>query len=95
MLQGDIDERTSDKFLDAAQTFYEPVYNYCTKWLPLNDPFFLKHCQFVNFDKRLKHGIEDVMQVITMMPHLHSKFQVDVSLMDVGRRIHSRSRNVK
>ena len=36
----------------------------------------------MNFDERLKHDIEDVMQIITMMPHLCSKFQVDVSLMD-------------
>ena len=42
----------------------------------------MKHCQFVNFDERLKHGIEDVMQIITMIPHLHGKFQVDVSLID-------------
>ena len=42
----------------------------------------MKQCQFVNFDERLKHGIENVMQIITMMPHLHGKFQVDVLLMD-------------
>ena len=74
---GNIDERTLDKFLDAARSFYETAYNYCRKWLPWNDPF-LKHCQFVNFDERLKHSIEDVMQIITMMPRLHGKFQVDV-----------------
>ena len=81
MLQEDIDERTLDKFLNAAQSFYKTAYNYFRKWLPLNDQF-LKHCQFVNFNERLKHGIEDVMQIITMMPHLQGKFQVDVSLMD-------------
>ena len=70
-----------DKFLNAAQSFYKTAYNYFRKWLPLNDQF-LKHCQFVNFNERLKHGIEDVMQIITMMPHLQGKFQVDVSLMD-------------
>ena len=61
LLQEDIDERTSDNFLDAARSFYKTAYNYCGKWLPLNDPF-LKHCQFVNFNERL----------ITMMPHLPS-----------------------
>ena len=81
LLQEDIDERTSDKFLDPARNFYKTAYNYCRKWLPLNDPF-LKYCQFVNFDERLKHGTEDVMQIITMMPHLHRKFQVDLSPMD-------------
>ena len=81
LLQEDTDERTSDKFLSAAQSFYETTYDYCRKWLPLNFPFF-KHCQFVNFDERLEHGIEEVMQIITMMPHLHGKFQVDVSLVD-------------
>ena len=36
----DIDERTLDKFLDAARSFYKTAYNFYRKWLPLNDPFF-------------------------------------------------------
>ena len=81
LLQEDINERTLDEFLSAAQSFSETTYNYCRKWLPLNYPFF-KHCQFVNFGKRLEYGIEEIMQIITMMAHLHGKLQVDVSLVD-------------
>lgn len=69
------------KFLDAARGFYEMAYDYCRKWLPLNNPF-LKQCQFVNFNERLKHSIEDVIEIITLMPHLHGEFQANVSLMD-------------
>ena len=81
LLKEDIDDRIADKFFDAVRGFYETAYNYCRKWLPLNDPF-LKHCQFINFDERIKHSFVDVTEIIKLMPHLHGKFQFDVSLLD-------------
>ena len=41
---------------DAVKGFYETSLKYCQKWLPLDNPL-LKHCQFMNFDERLKFSI--------------------------------------
>lgn len=76
LLKEDIDDRIADKFFDGVRGFYETAYNYCRKWLPLNDPF-LKHCQFINFDERLKHSFDNVTEIINLMPNLHGEFQRD------------------
>ena len=35
---GDISKKALDKFFDGARAFFSKAYEYCVKWLPLEDP---------------------------------------------------------
>ena len=78
---GNIEERESDRFFEAVRAFYETAYNYCQRWLPLNDDL-LKNCQFINFEERLKCNFDNVTSIIGAMPNIFGKYSNDVQLLD-------------
>ena len=78
--EGDISQHEVDRFYDAVREFYDSAFDYCRKWLPLNSSF-LKACQIVDFENRLKHPFDVVTELIGLFPNLYSKFE-DVKLLD-------------
>ena len=58
------------KFYDAARTFYTKVYEYCVKWLYLDDGF-VKQYEFVDLFKRNNIPFNYVEKNLAYFRHIH------------------------
>ena len=70
-----------DNVFDGARAFFSRVYEYCVKWLPLEDPL-LKHCQFVDFEKRRNSSFDCVLRTIEHFSTIHAKLIEQPELLD-------------
>ena len=56
---GNISQEVFDKFFDGGGAFFSKVYQYCVKWLPLEDSL-LQNCKSVDFDLRSTFSFDSV-----------------------------------
>ena len=69
LLQEKISPRKADRSFDGIRAFYKVAYEYCTKWLSLNNNL-LKNCKFVDFSRRSEFSFDDVQSVVSDFPQL-------------------------
>ena len=69
--EGDIDERSFNKFYEGARTFFIAAADYVIKTYPLKDEL-LKCAKFVGFEKRDEVTFSDVEYFIHRFPHLEN-----------------------
>ena len=60
---GDISQETFDKFFDGAKAFFSEAYQYCAKWLPLEDSS-LQNSKFINFHLRNTSSFDSVQPTV-------------------------------
>ena len=65
---GDILEKSSDCFYDSVRAFYETVYEYCVKWLPVDDTLY-KNCGFLDFFKRNTISFDCLTEILALFPN--------------------------
>ena len=82
LMKEDIMEGDCNRFFDAVRAFYETAYNYCKKWLPLDNPF-LKNCQFVDFKTRSQVTFDNVSEMICQIKTLHGHYITDPVQLDL------------
>ena len=59
---GDISQEAFDKFFDVARAFFSEAYQYCVKWLPLEDSFF-QNSKLVHSDIRSTSLFDSVQRI--------------------------------
>ena len=69
--EGDIDERSFNKFYEGARTFFIAAADYVIKTYPLKDEL-LNCAKFVDFEKRDEVTFSDVEYFIHRFPHLEN-----------------------
>ena len=79
---GDISQANLDNFFDGARAFFSRAYEYCVKWLPLEDPL-LKHCQFLDFEKRSNSSFDCVLRTIENFSNIHAKVIEQPELLEM------------
>ena len=81
LADGDIDNYQIDKCFDSVRQFYETAFDYCRKWLPLNNTL-VKRCRFINFKDRLKYTFDDVQAIIELFPSFFHDYLEDPLKLD-------------
>ncbi|CAB4033388.1 Hypothetical predicted protein [Paramuricea clavata] len=80
--EGDINLPSIDTFYDGVREFYSTAFEYCTKWLLLNNTL-LKNGVFVDFKKRNQCSMDNVEEVLSALEHIHSDLINDPRAMDI------------
>ena len=59
LLEYKISPGEADRPFDGVYAFYKAAYEYCIKWLPLDNDL-LKRCRFIDFSRRSEFSFDDV-----------------------------------
>ena len=81
LLEDEISPREGDRFFDGVHAFYKAAYEYCTKWLPLDNDL-LKSCRFIDFSRRSEFSFDDVQSVMSAFPQLNQDILNNVHKLD-------------
>ena len=77
----EISPRKADRFFDGVRAFYNAAYEYCTKWLPLDNDL-LKNYRFIDFSRRSEFSFDDVQSVVSAFPQLNQDILNNVHKLD-------------
>ena len=65
----------------SSSNAHTPLVNTSLQWLPLDDQF-LKHCVFVDFEKRSKVTFENIQEVINSFSRINATIINDPAILD-------------
>ena len=78
---GDISQEAFDKFFDGARSFFSKAYQYCAKWLLLEDSL-LQNCKFVNLDPRSISSLDSVQRTVEAFDTINRQLIEHPELLD-------------
>ena len=81
LLEEEISPREAVRFFDGVLAFYKATYEYCTKWLPLDNDI-LKSCRFIDFSRKSEFSFDDVQSVVSAFPQLNQDILNNVHKLD-------------
>ena len=81
LLEDEISPREAERSFDGFCAFYKAAYDYCTKWLHL-DNNLLKSCRFIGFSRRSEFSFDDVQSVVSAFPQLNEDILNNVHKLD-------------
>ena len=78
---GDISQKAFDKLSDGARAFFSKAYQYCVRWLPLEDSL-LQNCKFVDFDLRSTSLFDSVQRTVESFNTINQQLIERPELLD-------------
>ena len=81
LLEYEISPNETDRFFDGIRAFYNATYEYCTKWLPLDNDLS-KSCRFIDFSRRLEFSFHDEQSIVSAFPQLNQNISNNVYKLD-------------